>query len=234
MLCLVALSVLMSLSKSCSPAMTWVLLAPRPVQCAAVMTYLGQMMVPPQKGVVPPRLTRAACQGMELGLASLPPTILTESSLLSKVPFFIPFPDQFKWWARVNCRKISGVLSIYNTWIDCSGKDECKYWDCSHYPTVNTELMRPAECTEIYLKALITPCCQRLIIKPLLSLSIKIFCHRGQRINNNILLSFQKKNANICALAHISRDIAPWVPNLVLAFSLKLTKRTLLNFPLKV
>ena len=112
MLCLVALSVLMSLSKSCSPAMTWVLLAPRPVQCAAVMTYLGQMMVPPQKGVVPPRLTRAACQGMELGLASLPPTILTESSLLSKVTFFIPFPDQFKLWARVNCRKIatSGVF----------------------------------------------------------------------------------------------------------------------------
>ena len=58
------------------------------VQWAAVNTCRSLIRVPPQKGLLPPRDTRATCQGKEYGVTSAPPTIpegLTPHALATKI-----------------------------------------------------------------------------------------------------------------------------------------------------
>ena len=59
----------------CSPTIISHLPPFTPVQWAAVRTCRAPIRVPPQNGVLEPRLTRATCHGREYGVASEPPTI---------------------------------------------------------------------------------------------------------------------------------------------------------------
>merc|ERR1719515_72870 len=74
---------------SCSPTMTSKPPAFLPaVQCAAVMMYLEQRIVPPQKGVGTYSSvgTIATCQGIEFAATALPPTILSSKASNKGLP----------------------------------------------------------------------------------------------------------------------------------------------------